>query len=298
MSEGQRKMVGAIVVAASVAAAIGGFIGMKEGFTPHNARKAKLTATAGWGLEPAMRDRIFDALERDMKPVLDSQRFKDYQKQQLAAARAKGVKTDDIAFSKELGRMLVARGVPRLPDADMSALHDLKKKMVFASKRVCPCFWDPTTCTEADIMDGLARLTPPDLESWSRLSTAAALAELAASSAAPDTQADLQQGLGAIAEELPATGASASTRSSTGRAPRPARRRPTSASRCRPSSPAPTRCRPPSASVSRARWPTPGSNVSGSCNAEPRTQAGTRLALGAVRICCLGGRRVRPGRAA
>jgi hypothetical protein len=32
MSEGQRKTVGAIVVAAGVAAAIGGFIGLKEGF--------------------------------------------------------------------------------------------------------------------------------------------------------------------------------------------------------------------------------------------------------------------------
>ena len=203
MSEGQRKTIGAIVVAASVAAAIGGFFGMKEGFKRRNARKAKLTATAGWGLEPATRDRIFDALERDMKPVLDSQRFKDYQKQQLAAARAKGVKTDDVAFSKELGRTLVARGVPRLPDADMNALHDLKKKMVFASKRVCPCFWDPTTCTEADVMDGLGRLTPPDLESWSRLSTAAALAELTSAAAVPDSQADLQQGLDAIADGLP-----------------------------------------------------------------------------------------------
>jgi hypothetical protein len=185
MSEGQRKTVGVIVVAASVAAVIGGFIGMQAGFRRHNAHKAKLTATAGWGLEPATRDRIFDALERDMKPLLDSPRFKDYQKQQLAAARAKGAKTDDNGFSKELGRALVARGVPRLPDADMNALHDLKKKMVLASKSVCPCFWDPATCTEADVMDGLARLTPPDLDSWSRLST--------------DTRADFQQGLVAIA---------------------------------------------------------------------------------------------------
>jgi hypothetical protein len=203
MSEGQRKTIGTIVVAASVAVAIGGFIGVKEGFKRRNARKAKLTATAGWGLEPAARDRIFDALERDMKPLLDGPRFKDYRQQQLAAARAKGVKTDDVGFSKELGRTLVARGVPRLPDVDMNALHDLKKKMVFASKRVCPCFWDPTTCTEADVMDGLARLTPPDLVSWSRLSAAAALAELTAPAAVPDTQADFQQGLAAIADGLP-----------------------------------------------------------------------------------------------
>ena len=203
MSEGQRKVVGAIVVAASVAAAIGGYIGIKAGFKRHNARQAKLTATAGWGLEPAVRDRIFDALERNMTPLVDSPRFKDYQKRQVAAWRAKGVKTDDVGFSKDLGRLLVARGIPRLPDAEMNALHDLKKKMVFASKRVCPCFWDPATCTEADIMDGLARLTPPDLESWSRLSAAAALAELSASSAAPDTQADFQNGLIAISELVP-----------------------------------------------------------------------------------------------
>jgi len=203
MSQGQRKVVGAIIVAASVAAAIGGYIGMKEGVRRRNARQAKLTATAGWGLDAATRDRIFDALERDMKPVLDTPRFKDYQKQQLAAARARGVKTADVGFSKELGRMLVARGIPRLPDADMNALHELKKKMVFASKRVCPCLWDPATCTEADVMDGLARLSPPDMDSWSRLSAQAALAELTAASAAPDTRSDFQQGLVAVSERLP-----------------------------------------------------------------------------------------------
>jgi hypothetical protein len=203
MSEGQRKVVGAIVVAASVAAAIGGYIGITEGRKRHNARQAKLTATAGWGLEPATRDRIFDALQRTMKPLVDSPRFKDYQKQQVAAARAKGDKADDVVFSKDLGRMVVARGIPRLPDADMSALHDLKKKMVLASKRVCPCFWDPGACTEADVMDGLAQLTPPDLERWSRLSAAAALAELAATAAVPDTRDDFMQGMVTIVESLP-----------------------------------------------------------------------------------------------
>ena len=204
MSEGQRKIVGPIVAVVSVAAAIGAYVGVKEAFSRHNARKAKQTATAGWGLDPVVRDRIYGALERDMKPLLARPGFKSYQKRELAAARARGAKTDDVALGKELGRTLVARGVPRLPDADMSTLHGLKKKMLFASKRMCPCFWDPATCTEADIMDGLASLSPPELETWSRLSAAAAQAEIEAASPFPDTQADFQEGLAAIAEQVPA----------------------------------------------------------------------------------------------
>src|SRR5688572_31586403 len=181
-SEGQRNMVGPLVAAISVAVGVGAYLGVREGLSRNNARKARLAATAGWGLEPAERDRIYGALERDMKPLLASARFKGYQKRALAAARARADNSDGVGFSKELGRTLVARGVPRLPDADMSTLHGLKHKMLLASKRVCPCFWDPATCTEADIMDGLARLSPPDLETWSRLSAAAAFAEIEAAS--------------------------------------------------------------------------------------------------------------------
>ena len=206
MSEGQRKIVVPIVAIVSVAAAIGGYVGMKEGFRRSHERKAKLAATAGWGLEPAVRDRIYGVLERDMKPLLASPRFKDYQKRELAAARSKGANTEGMGFSKELGRMLVARGLVRLHDADMATLHALKKKMVFASKRVCPCFWDPATCTEADIMDGLAHLSPPDLETWSRVSSAAAFAELDAASPVPDTQPDLMNGMTTIADKLPKDG--------------------------------------------------------------------------------------------
>ena len=205
MSEGQRKLVGPIVAIVSVAAAVGAYVGVKEAFNHYNARKAKQTATAGWGLAPEVRDRIYAVLERDMKPMIASPAFKSYQKREEEAARAKGTKTGDFAFGKELGRTLVARGVPRLPDADMSTLHGLKKKMLFASKRMCPCFWDPGTCSEADIMDGLARLSPPELETWSRLSAAAARAELEATSPLPDTQGDFQDGLAAIAEQLPAS---------------------------------------------------------------------------------------------
>ena len=53
-------------------------------------------------------------------------------------------------------------------------------------------------------MDGLARLSPPELETWSRLSAAAARAELEATSPLPDTQGDFQDGLAVIAEQLPA----------------------------------------------------------------------------------------------
>ena len=207
MSEGQRKMIGPIVAVVSVAAAVGAYVGIKEGIKAFQARKAKQTATAGWGLEPAARDRIFTVLEREMKPLLEHPRFKAYQKQELAAAKAKGTatKVDELAFSKELGRMVVARGVPRLPDADISAFHGLKKKMVFASKRMCPCFWDPSTCTDADIMDGLSRLSVQELEIWSRMSAAAAFAEVDATAPFPETQDDFQAGLTAIAERLPAS---------------------------------------------------------------------------------------------
>jgi hypothetical protein len=158
--------------------------------------------TAAWGLDPATRDRIQGVLEREMKVMTSSPRARQLMDERLAAAKRSGEKVDPMVEGKVMGRDLVARGMRRLPDEEMETMQQLRMKAAESSERTCACFWDPAGCTEADVMDGLARLSQPDLVTWARLSAAAALAELENKTAPASSEDDLAEGLTAIGATL------------------------------------------------------------------------------------------------
>jgi hypothetical protein len=192
-----------VTLVAIIAAALASF-GVKQGIESFRAYRAKSQRAAAWGLASGPAERIQQVLEREMQPMTSSPQFKKYFDEQFAAQNPGGQKMAAEAFGRSLGQALVARGIGRLSDADLARLHGLKKTMIFASERACPCYWDPGGCAEADIMDGLARLPEPDMVTWCRLSAAAAMAELGAKDKLPSSQPDFAKGLAAIVAGLPA----------------------------------------------------------------------------------------------
>ena len=114
-----------------------------------------------------------------------------------------GQKSGEPAFGLGEADTLTARGLPRLSDWELAKVHELKQKIALASARACPCFWDPSTCSGADVFDGISRLSEPDLESWATLAAAAGLAELAADGPLASTEPDLQKGVAIILARLP-----------------------------------------------------------------------------------------------
>ena len=158
--------------------------------------------TAAWGLDPATRDRIQAVLEREMKTMTASPRARQMLDERLTAAKRAGEQPDPMAVSKTMGRELVARGMRRLPDDELETMQQLRAKTAETSERTCVCFWDPTGCSEADVLAGLARLSEPDLVTWARLSAAAGVAELENKPAPASSENDLAEGLVAIGATL------------------------------------------------------------------------------------------------
>jgi hypothetical protein len=190
LSRGIAIVVG-IVVAVLVSAGV-------KALLEHRGKDRRRTAQAEeWGLERKASDRIEDLVNREMLPLMTSPLFKKRLQQEIAAN--KGQPVDD----KSLGRYLVARGAARLSDDDLLAFHALRKRTVFGSERACPCYWDSTGCTDADVMDGLSRLTDLELTAWLRLSASAGLAELAATQPLPATRSTFDAGLRDITNLLP-----------------------------------------------------------------------------------------------
>jgi hypothetical protein len=155
------------------------------------------------GFDPKELRRVGQVLERRMTPLMSSPRYQVYMAKQKISKTFGGAKSGEPASWLGATDTLTARGLPRLSDWELAKFHELKQKIAFASVRACPCFWDPSTCSGADVFDGLARLSEPDLESWATLAAAAGLAELAADGPVPSTTPDLQKGVAVILARLP-----------------------------------------------------------------------------------------------
>jgi hypothetical protein len=121
----------------------------------------------------------------------------------LAKRQRTGEKLDKSAFARDVGQALVARGLGRLSDKDLLAIHELRKKMALASERACPCFWDSSGCSQPDVLDGVSLFNDSDLAAWGRLSAVAGRAELEATAPLPPMQAELEQGLTAVIALVP-----------------------------------------------------------------------------------------------
>jgi hypothetical protein len=193
MAKGDKRPVRWWGLVVAVVAGVLASAGVKELIKRGQLNSERDKQAAAWGLDRKATDRITEMTEREMQSVFASPLFRKRVEQEKAAG------TDP----KGLGRTLVSRGLPRLSDDDLAALHSLRKRMILASERACPCFWDPAACTEADIMDGLSRLTDLELAAWSKLSAKAGLAELSASAPVPSTENDFARGLAAVHERLP-----------------------------------------------------------------------------------------------
>lgn len=158
--------------------------------------------TAGWPFSREDRLRMGRIFERELRPLFASPLYDRFVRDQTAAFRASGQPGDESSFLKSLGSALEARGRARLTDAELATYQALVRRMVHASERACACNWDPSRCTRADVLDGIGRLSDEELASWYRLAAKASLAELAADSPVPSTQASFEQGLQAIIDRL------------------------------------------------------------------------------------------------
>jgi len=191
---GARRMGGATRIVAGVVAVLA-YFGVKEGLTRYTKHRKDGAEAATWGLDPKTAERIRTTQEREMATLQFNPLFQKFVENEVAAHHG-------VVDGKSLGRDLVARGLARLPDRELLELHDLKKKLVVASERLCPCFYDPSPCAEGELMDGLSRLSETDLIMWMRLSAAAGLAELRANEPFPPTDSDLSGGLVALSRGL------------------------------------------------------------------------------------------------
>jgi len=204
MTERDRKQ-GRVSLVVGLISAVVTFVLVSQGMKAWRARgeRRRVEAlTAAWGLDPAARDRIQSVIEREMKAMTASPRTQQLVDERVADNKRAGKPADPLAIAKELGRELVARGVRRLPDRELEAMQQLRTKIALASERTCVCFWDPTGCSEADILDGLARLSEADLTSWAQLSAAAGVAELEHKGGVASGEDDLADGLTTIGATL------------------------------------------------------------------------------------------------
>ena len=204
MSEPAKKQ-GRFSLIVGVIAGIVAFALVSQGMKVWRARGERRrieVMTAAWGLDPAARDRIQSVIEREMKAMTTSPRTQQLVSERVADSKRAGKPADPLAIAKELGRELVARGVRRLPDRELEAMQQLRTKIALASERTCVCFWDPSGCSEADILHGLAQLTEPDLTSWAQLSAAAGVAELEQKGGVTSGEDDLAEGLTTIGATL------------------------------------------------------------------------------------------------
>ncbi len=179
--------------------------GVREGIRIYRERQDHADLVKRIGGDPGSGDRIAALMQAELLPVMSSPAFKAYFNREYAAAKAKNPSLDQRAFGEAVGRSTVGRGIARLPDEGLQAIHRLKTKMAFASERACPCYWDTGGCSQADIVDGLGRLSTDELKVWMRMSAQAAQLEIAAGSPVPDTSSDFEDGLAAVLRGLTPT---------------------------------------------------------------------------------------------
>ena len=172
MSDGARKILSRVLIACAV-------LVVGTAAKPYIQGRRDAALAAQLGSDPATRRRVVEVLTRRLSPLTDSPHYQIYvAKQKFAKAWA-----DEKQGGLDLGEVsqtLMARGAPRLSDYELATLIALKNKIMLASPRACPCFWDSSSCSSADVFDGIAHLADPDLETWAVLGAAAGQAELAA----------------------------------------------------------------------------------------------------------------------
>ena len=159
---------------------------------------------AAWGMDQATYDRVWTAVQLRM-PSSEDAAFQGYVDRQLEQRRAAGEKVDRAALEESLRLAVAQRGVPRLGDQDLTDYHALRKRMVFASDRACPCALDAPRCTTAEMMDGFPRLTDEELARWGLLSSRAAILEVQSTAPLPSAVPAFQAGLQAIYDTLDQT---------------------------------------------------------------------------------------------
>jgi hypothetical protein len=200
----QPKKVGVtIAIAAAIGLGIVTLVSIPFGIKAFVGYRTKASMTRNWGLDPKNTDRVYKLLQAELTPTFEGPTFRAFAERRLEAQKKQDPSVNPFEFGRELGRTLVARGTARLSDDSLGTFHELKGKMAVASKRACACLWDPRSCTEADIFDGLAKLSDEDLSTWFKLSARAAELEMDASNPVPETTKDLQEGLVAIVRGLP-----------------------------------------------------------------------------------------------
>ena len=156
------------------------------------------------GVSGTEADRVSTIMESAFASADNAGALKRYMENRVRERVQAGEKFNAIEYSFSLGKNLSARGIARLDDEDLSKMQTLKATMVAASERACPCYWDPGTCSNADMYDGLARLTDRELRTWADLSAKATNLEIAAVGPLPDVKEAFSSGLTAILGKLPA----------------------------------------------------------------------------------------------
>jgi hypothetical protein len=160
------------------------------------------TYTDGWPVDEDTRLRMGRLMERELRPVLSHPGFDDYRQGEMTGP-SWSRESEEAALQGSPASRLEARGRGRLPDADLASYQDLRKRMAFASARACSCTWSAERCTQADVIDGLSRLSDDELSTWYRLSARAILAELNATTRPPVDPEDLDDGMASVVGALP-----------------------------------------------------------------------------------------------
>jgi hypothetical protein len=192
-----------LVLVVTLVSAVGGYAVVTTTLRSAAEYRHRQATASSRGLSLSANDRLDRIIEHQMQPLVSSPLFEKHFEARVAKRERAGKKVDRVAFARQLGRDLVARGLARLSNADLLAIHELRKKMIVASERACPCYWDSAGCSQADVMDGVSRFNDFDLAAWSRLSVVAAFAELKAAGPVASIPAELTRGLAAVLELVP-----------------------------------------------------------------------------------------------
>lgn len=150
-------------------------------------------------------DRMSAAMTTALRDTGSTELLETYVKQKTRERTLRGEKFDTDAYAMTLGKQLSARGTARLGDWNLRQLQALKTKIALASDRACPCFWDASTCTDADISEGIAKLSYEELTDWARLSAQAMTLEINATDPVRSDENTFFEGLRSILENLPPT---------------------------------------------------------------------------------------------